>query len=354
VYWSFLGTTTHFMSVKNNIRNIVAQFLYLMGVTSPSWRRRGQFSIVTFHRVLPEVERQAYPFPGLAVTPEEFDSFLTYFTEYFDCGSLATQHDRYLNGEIPPRPLLALTFDDAQHDNYSNARPLLARHQVKASFFVPVEAVERQEFLWHDRLGFAILALLNQVSGGREKLRRILDSAGFPASSSSGLVGNIVEASKSLPLKTRLSLVEKLVDASCTAQVPEFARLMTFNEIAELASDGHEIGSHSMTHCLMPECDDHALVYELAESRRVLQARVGQSIESFCYPNGNSDNRTAHAVAKAGYRRAVTTTWGNNGQNGDRFQLRRYNMDARHVQDSRGKLMPAVLAFRMSGFHPGL
>jgi hypothetical protein len=35
------------------------------------------------------------------------------------------------------------------------------------------------------------------------------------------------------------------------------------------------------------------------ESRRVLQARLAQPIESFCYPNGNSDARTADAVAKA-------------------------------------------------------
>ena len=341
------------MSIKTYIRNRVAELLYLTRVTSPSWRGRGRFSIVTFHRVLPEAERQAYPFPGLVVTPEELDAFLTYFTEHFDCGALATQHERYLSGEITSRPLLAITFDDAQHDNYINARPLLARHQIKASFFVPVEAVERQELLWHDRLGFAILSLINQAKAGQEKLMQNLACAGLSTSGSHGLLGSVVEASKSLPLNTRLNLVAKLADASGTPQAPEFARLMTFNEIAELASDGHEIGSHSMTHCLMPECDDQALIYDLEESRRVLQTRVGQPIESFCYPNGNSDARTARAVAKAGYRRAVTTTWGSNEQSGDQFRLCRGNMDARYMNDSNGKLIPAALAFRMSGFYPG-
>ena len=170
------------MSIKIGIRDRVSQLLYLTGVTSPEWRGRGRFSIVTFHRVLPDAERQAYPFPGLAVTPEEFDSFLTYFTEHFDCGTLATQHERYMSGEITARPLLAITFDDAQHDNYINARPLLAQHQIKASFFVPVEAVERQELLWHDRLGFAILHLLKQANGGQEKLMQILARAGLSAS----------------------------------------------------------------------------------------------------------------------------------------------------------------------------
>jgi peptidoglycan/xylan/chitin deacetylase (PgdA/CDA1 family) len=183
---------------------------------------------------------------------------------------------------------------------------------------------------------------------------RILAAAGLSGSGPRSLVQNAVQESKGLALEARLRLVEVLAEASGTAQAPEFARLMTFDELAELAADGHEIGSHSMTHCLMPECDDRSLTYELAESRRILHERLAQPIESFCYPNGNSDARTAHAVAKAGYRRAVTTKWGDNGRVADRFRLRRCDMVAEHVWDSSGEFVPAVLAFRMSGFYPGL
>jgi peptidoglycan/xylan/chitin deacetylase (PgdA/CDA1 family) len=341
------------MSAKSRLRNSGAQLLYLAGLTAPKWRGRGRLSVVTFHRVLPEAERLAYPYPHLVVTPQELDAFLTYLTEHFDCGALATQDERFLSGEISARPLLALTFDDAQHDNYRNARPLLARHRIKASFFAPVVAVERQELLWHDRLGFAVLALLKQADG-RGRLMRVLAAAGLSGKGPLSLVENAVEESKGLALDARLRLVEALAEASGTAQAPEFARLMTFEELAELAADGHEIGSHSMTHCAMPECDDRALTYEVSESRRVLQTRLGQPIETFCYPNGNSDARTADAVAKAGYRRAVTTRWGHNGREADQFQLRRCDMDAERVRDSSGKIVPALVAFRMSGWYPGL
>ena len=342
------------MSAKIAIRNSIARFLFLMKLTTPKRQARGCLSIATFHRVLPEEDRQRYPFTGLVVTPEELDAFLGYFAEHFDCGTLATQHTRYLSGEITPRPLLAITFDDAQLDNYKNARPVLARYRVKASFFVPVAAVEKQELLWHDRLGFAVLALLKQSQDGREQLMRILADAGLSINGQGNWMSNIVAASKGITLEARLRLVEALVTASGKASSPEFARLMTFEEIAEFAREGHEIGSHSMTHCMMPECDDSALSYEVAESRHQLKARLEQPIASFCYPNGNSDNRTADAVAQAGYLRAVTTAWGCNEQESDRFQLRRYDMVASRVQDSKGKFMPALLAFRMSGFYPGL
>lgn len=342
------------MSAKTILRNGLAGFLFRTGITSPQRRGAGLLSIATFHRVLPEAERRDYPLPGLAVTPEELDAFLAYFTAHFDCGALATQHDRYLSGEIPARPLLALTFDDAQLDNYRNARPVLARHRVKATFFAPVVAVERQEFLWHDRLGFAVLELLRQPDGGRKRLMKILAGAGLSGNGPLSLVRNVVHEAKGLELGARLRLIEELAEASGVPHPPEFARIMTFGELAELAADGHEIGSHSMTHCLMTECDDRALVYEVAESRRILQARLGLPIESFCYPNGNADTRTALAVAKAGYRRAVTTAWGSNGQEADRFRLRRYDMVAGYVQGSGGKFAPALAAFRMSGFYPGL
>ena len=341
------------MDTKEIVRNNIARFLSVMGLTQPACRNRGWLSIATFHRVLPAEQRQAYPYPRLAVTPQELDIFLAYFTQHFDCGTLATQHERYLSGETSARPLLAITFDDGQHDNYLNARPVLDRHQVKASFFVPVVALQQQELLWHDQLGFAILALLKQP-GGTQRLMMTLDEAGLSASGPYNLLSNIVGGSKKLALEARLRLIETLKRASGNISAPEFARLMTFGELAELVHDGHEIGSHSMTHCLMPECDDGALAYEVGESRRVLQTRLGQPIESFCYPNGDSDARTALAVANAGYRRGVTTAWGWNGLETDRFQLNRYDMDAKRVLNEHGKFMPALLAFRMSGLYPGL
>jgi len=342
------------MNTKTLLRINIARLLFKSRITTPARLDRGRLSIVTFHRVLQDPERQVYPFPDLAVTPKELDAFLSYFKEHFDCGSLACQHERFLNEKSPDRPLLAITFDDAQHDNFCNARPMLEKYNIKASFFVPVAAVEHQEPLWHDRLGFAILNILKHGRNEQERMMKLLASVGISVTNTHNLVSNIVEASKRLTKEVRLLMIDDLIESCGIEQVPEFARLMTFAEISELATDGHEIGSHSMTHCMMPECDDITLTYEVVESRKILQALTGKAVESFCYPNGNSDARSARAVDQAGYIRAVTTTWGNNGKNANCFQLNRYDMVSKRVMDSSGNFCPALLAFRMSGYYPGM
>lgn len=342
------------MNSKILIRNSVARLLSLSGLINPQRRGRGRLSIATFHRVLPDAERKSYPFQGLAVTPDELDNILSFLKQHFDCDTLARQHQRYVHGECTAKPLLAVTFDDAQHDNYQYAKPVLDRHQMKASFFVPVDAVERGELLWHDRLGFAIHALLAEGGAGHERLTGILLSSGMPVNVSPNLAARVTQAAKSLALEDRLNLVDQLVTAAGPIAPPDYARLMNFDELAKLSAEGHEIGSHSMTHCMMPECNDKALTYEVAESRRILQNKLGQSIESFCYPNGNADARTAQALKQAGYSRGITTAWGNNGLETDRYRMHRYDMVAKHVQDAQGKFVPAMLAFRMSGWYPGL
>jgi peptidoglycan/xylan/chitin deacetylase (PgdA/CDA1 family) len=342
------------MSLKIALRNGIARTLARSGITAPERRARGRLSIVTFHRVLPEAERRAYPYPGLAVTPEELDQLLGYFSTHFDCGTLAAQHTRFLRRENAPRPLLALTFDDGQHDNFRHARVALARHGLKASFFVPVEAVDRGELLWHDRLGFGVKALLQQGPVGAQRLIELLHEFNIGRVVQNVSPDHIVKASKTLSPETRLRFAESVSQAAGTPTPPEFARMMTFGELADLAADGHEIGSHSLSHRMMPECDDEQLHLETAESRRVLEERLKKSIESFCYPNGDCDERSAHAVAKAGYRRAVTTAWGSNATGSDPFQLRRFNMDAAQVCSIHGELDAALLAFRMSGLYPRL
>ena len=334
------------MSIKIALRTALSATLHLSGWTSSARCHRHKLCIVTFHRVLPAADRASYPYPGLVVSPEELDFLLQYFNARFDCGTLERQYARFQSGEQVTRPLLAITFDDGQYDNFAYARPLLERHDMKATFFIPVRAIESGELLWHDQLGFA-LQQLSQTTEGRQRVDAALTTAGIPLQRGVNIVTVAVRGAKKIPLDSRLGLVRELIAANACFDPPSYARMMTRSEVALLAEEGHEIGSHSMTHCLMPECADAALEYEMAESRRLLASMTGRPVRSFCFPNGDADERSARAVAASGYQCAVTTAHGHNARGASPFLLARFDMDPARMKNSAGRLTDYGIAFRM-------
>jgi peptidoglycan/xylan/chitin deacetylase (PgdA/CDA1 family) len=130
--------------------------------------------------------------------------------------------------------------------------------------------------------------------------------------------------------------------------------MMTFDELALLAEEGHEIGSHSHSHPILPTVDDASLREELEQSRATLEKRLKRSVTSLCYPNGDADARVVQAARVAGYQRAVTTRWGWNARGADPFLLERCDMTGAEARASTGQLSRAQVAFRMSGLYPGL
>ncbi len=316
-----------------------------MRLTDPGKAGR-RLTVVTFHRVLGESERQQYPLPGLAVTLDEFRWHLKYFTHHYECGPLAEMVEQWLGGNGTRLPLLAVTFDDGQFDNYENARSILDDFKVRATFYVPAKHIEDGVPIWHDRLGFAAARILNEP-GGISRLRRSLGVK--PALSERELAAHVVRVAKALGPAEREAHIQELEELAGGSQVPEWASMMSWCELKELAEDGHEIGSHTMTHPILTQCSEDEIDYEVRGSRALIEKRLGTEIRSFCYPDGARDKRAVSAVRRAGYRYAVTTAFGTNGNASELYRLRRCEMHSDHARSRRGELSEPRLALRLSG-----
>jgi len=83
--------------------------------------------------------------------------------------------------------------------------------------------------------------------------------------------------------------------------------LLGWDELAELARAGWEVGSHTVCHARLPELDDVALDAELRDSRRTIEDMLGLPCRSIAYPYGASDQRVRSAAARAGYTAGCTT-----------------------------------------------
>jgi peptidoglycan/xylan/chitin deacetylase (PgdA/CDA1 family) len=103
--------------------------------------------------------------------------------------------------------------------------------------------------------------------------------------------------------------------------------LMNAQQLHGWLAEGHEIGSHTLTHPHLTELNDAAATEEIIESRTVLQRICLQSIDHFCYPYGYLTTAIAEKVRTAGYRSAVTTSRGLATRASNAMQLPRVSIN---------------------------
>jgi len=327
-------------------RDVGSAVLQRSGWSAPRRRLRGKLSIATFHRVLSEAERAEYPLPDLAVTPEELARILESLASEFSCGTLQEAMERWTAGDDPERPLLAITFDDGQLDNVTRAVPVLDALGLKASFFVVSAAAESGQMLWHDRIAFALAsATRRDLSAAQTALAELSPESPPDARE----VARVVELAKQrlTSAAQREVWIRRLENALGTPPRPAWDGMLRFTHLQSLREAGHEIGSHSFSHPLLPQCSDLELAQELAESKRQLEREVGGTVTSFCYPNGSWDARVLEATRRADYARAVTTQHGWNARGAEPLALRRCDLTYAHCVDRHGHFSPARLALRL-------
>jgi peptidoglycan/xylan/chitin deacetylase (PgdA/CDA1 family) len=76
---------------------------------------------------------------------------------------------------------------------------------------------------------------------------------------------------------------------------------VTWEDLAALADEGWEIGSHTRSHPRLTQLDDRALAAELRESRHMCEERLGLPCRAVAYPYGDVDERVVRAARAAGY-----------------------------------------------------
>lgn len=84
------------------------------------------------------------------------------------------------------------------------------------------------------------------------------------------------------------------------------AEYMNEEQIKEL-SQNNEIGSHSYSHPSMVRLSDFYLEREMKTSKKDLQALIGKTVTSFCYPAGKYNDKAVSKLQEYDYKIAVTT-----------------------------------------------
>lgn len=289
----------------------------------PILRRPAQpkYSILCYHRVGTE----GIPFYS-TLCPSVFEAQMRFLREHFRVISLG-QLCYELEHPTDARHGVAVTFDDGYSDLYTYALPILRKYEIPATIYLTADCIETGNVAWYDRIFLAL-----QVAPG--PTIDLPMNGGSRASLGSAqqrvdLGGHIVTAlrrTSALERKRFCSLLEQQV--SLPDAMLE-ARMLSWKQVAEMRSAGIFFGSHTLSHPVLSGLSAEEVHRELSESKRILEARLGEPVLDFAYPFGKAADYGPVGPATArscGYRSAVTTAWGTNTPGADMHALRRVQL----------------------------
>ena len=121
-----------------------------------------------------------------------------------------------------------------------------------------------------------------------------------------------------------------------------YFRHLNKTQIASLANDGFEIGSHTCSHKGLLNREISEIRAEFTESKNILQKITNNEIKTLAYPFGQNTADISKLALECGYQFGLVNIWGN-GMAPDQFNLQRipvYQIDS--MAAFRAKLSPGI------------
>ena len=309
----------------------------------------GSLDILTFHRILPPGER--YFLPPMAIDAKTFSGLIERLAAAGRLVPLEEGVHDLKCGTLAGRKV-AITFDDGYLDNFSLARDLLLRAGAPATFFVPIAPIDDQRPYWWDYLRDVVgretkdfFAWLGERFPNGPLARLSTAGAMDEGDSLDEMCRSLVQVLNSVSESLRRSFMDKLNQKFGPFRGKQL--LMTWQDIRQLSDDGFAIGSHSCSHIPLTDLPPEIARREIVDSATLLEERLGRPASGFCYPRGSCNGEHIDMVADSGYPFAVTTQFGSNSQDSNRFALGR-----RNIADYRGlraRFPVAMHLFELSG-----
>jgi peptidoglycan/xylan/chitin deacetylase (PgdA/CDA1 family) len=292
--------------------------------------------ILCYHRVNDDQD------PFFPATPIElFEREMEFVARHYKVVSLDRLMD-HLDGSHPDT-LLSITFDDGYQDNFNHAFPILQRYGLPATIFLTTGSVDSREPLWFEQLSLAL------KKTAREQLEVETDPPlCFRLSTEAERLECNSRAQdwlRELPNTERLQTLDRILRALGVDDARErHGKMLTWDQIRHMQARGIDFGGHTVTHPFLSRTTEEEACREVAGCKARIEEELQQPVRYFAYPNGHEadvSKSNRDAVRRAGYRAAVTTTWGMNDSSTDRMELRR---------GGPWEASPAVFAYKLDWY----
>jgi peptidoglycan/xylan/chitin deacetylase (PgdA/CDA1 family) len=252
-------------TVRNGVCSLLAMILILLGYVKNAKKRSFQEDVITsiaFHN------------PNRKL----FQDVVMWFKKNKYVFISTDQLTKVLKKDMMcPRGAVWISLDDGWSENINNVIPIAMKYNIPITIFICTQAVEDGTFWW----------------------RKIIQSRKLLP-----VEYRDVKTIRELPDTIRSQIIDSVAHSSST--FPREA--MTVEDIKSVSNIPQvTMGAHTVTHPVLPKCTNEQLEYELAESKRKLEAWTCKPIKAFAYPNGSFDGKERQFLEAYGYELAATT-----------------------------------------------
>jgi peptidoglycan/xylan/chitin deacetylase (PgdA/CDA1 family) len=301
------------------------------------WSRgaNGRLAVLIYHRVLPVPD----PLRPWDVDHTRFNRQMRLLKDRFNVLPLHEGVQRLREGTLPPLAV-SITFDDGYRDNHAQALPILARHDLPATFFIATGYLDGG-CMWNDRVIEAVR---------REDDVLDLEEAGLGCHAVKSLaeklraIESLLPKLKYLPFAVRDDISRRLAKKAGVTDTADI--MMSSGQVRALRAAGMAIGAHTARHPILANQTLAEARQDIEESKRFLEDLLQEPVEAFAYPNGRpgKDYQPEHIefLKQAGFRYAVSTAWGIADREADSFQLPRLLPWDRSMAGFQARLLRAL------------
>lgn len=253
------------------IKTLILGIVYHTGICRIlQWFQKGKLSILIYHDP----------------KPEHFEKHIKYLLKkkYSIVPLDEALNSLKSDNKILPKENVVITFDDGHKGNF-RLLSLFIKYQIKPTIFLTAEYIGSNKPFWFNH---------------KDEIKPMVNL-------------------KKISNTERLELMNR---SSFNFFEQNIREALSIEEIKEM-KDYVDFQSHTLTHPILPYCDDKTSLIEVVNSKLLLQQILNKPIEGFAYPNGDYTEREIEFCKKAGYKYALTIRPGFNTLRTSFYELKR-------------------------------
>lgn len=308
--------------MNNILKAIIAKIVFYMGgcrflfFLSRCLTGKYNLSVFTYHRITKnEGKTNHYLNYDRGLDVITFETQIKLITKFYKTIDI-DEFVQVVRGKKRLKKDAALiTFDDADSKFIKNALPILEKYNCKCVIFAPTAYIDTDRRFWHVQVS---TLLRNINTDGWKKLQASAND--LPEDVKTIILDHDLsaESQRGEICRHLVHQLDKLADDVIDKIIASWIKLsrindkstiacMSWEDLAYLEAKGCAIESHSVSHRKLAGLDPQSIDNELADSKKVLEHRLGKMIRSICYPAGSYNSTVMDIAGNVGYKVGFTT-----------------------------------------------